>query len=147
MGGNIKRTTTGGCVVHTLRVAIQGSKAGGGVAHADGVVKQRLRADGCVPVTGREDTDCVAKERLISDCRVVEANRVSIERIKTDCRVSFAGGEAEKCIFALSGVEAGIVSVRRWVNSSPYRRKRKANEQRRDEDESEPHTPPVNRSC
>ena len=37
---------------------------------------------------------------------------VAVERIKTDGRVVAAGCEAEKRIFALSGVVAGIASVR-----------------------------------
>src|SRR5439155_22710927 len=58
-----------------------------------------------------------------------------------------AGCEAEERISALCGVAVGIASVRWRLNRSSHRRKRKASEDERDEEESEPQRRPVNRSC
>ena len=64
------------------------------------------------------------------------AGCVALERTSTDGRVGVSGCEAEERIIPLSRVAIGIASVRCW-------RKRRADEDHRDEDKTEPQMRPV----
>src|SRR6266478_6396283 len=115
-----------------------GKIAQGDVAGASCVIHKRIIAAGRVAVTG-----CVGEERKITKCRVVRPGCVGEERettgsrvpdgggvgkervmtvgrcvaeesIKTYCRVFRPGCVAEEGISALSGVVAGVASVRWW---------------------------------
>ena len=63
-----------------------------------------------------------------------------MKRIKSNARVVETAGEAEDGTITLSSVPAGIASVSGWTRqlSSPRRGKRKAGEQERNEEETEP---------
>src|SRR5437867_1564540 len=117
-------------IVTAGREILAGSKAERDVAVAGGVLKERQNpcgrvvAAGCIGVEGVAAnrgvfcTDGVIVHRFPTNGRVVEPGGVEKEGLIACRRVVDAACEAKERILTLSGVIAGIASVRWRVNRS-----------------------------
>ena len=63
-----ERVRTIGRVIKACRVALQCRPAGGGVRAAGGIAKERIQTDGRVVEAG-----CVGNERILTQCCIVAA--------------------------------------------------------------------------
>src|SRR5205807_7663640 len=107
------------------------------VAAADGVAKKRRGASSRVSVSG------IGKERRSAKGRVEAAAAYSFEGKPTRSRIESAGCQTGQNTKAISSVASGQDAVQICRLHPLW--KRKADKQKRDEEESAPHRRPINR--
>jgi len=124
----IERSSANSGEVVAGGVEVEDSKTNGQV-RVGGVVVERFCPNGHVKAAAG-----VEGKRPSTNPHVVTAASILQERTGTHGRVVDAGCEAEQSVRALSGVVAGIASVRCWANPESVRGrpKPKADEHQRD---------------
>ena len=123
----IKRRVADGRVAATGAVTIERLDTNGYVGVTSGIANERKITVSGVAVS------VVARQGIATGGRVLEAGGEAKKRVFTDGSIAGAGGEAKEGISALSGVVAGIASVRGWRNRARRRQKRKRGEGECDE--------------
>ena len=143
-GVGTEGSSTDSCVVVAGGVVKERSSTNPGQVVAGGVVKEDSKTNGHIGISGIVE-ECLGPNRHVKEAvdvvfqrprterRVVTAVSSFRERICTHSRIVDAGGEAKEGVCPLSGVIAGIASVRGRDNRLRSWQKCKAGEQQWDE--------------
>ena len=99
---------------------------------------ESISTNGRVLITDETVDVCIVIQRTCTNGRVIIAACVAIERVETNCCIVQASGETKERIFTFSGVRVRISSIRWRINGPSQRRKRKAGERERNENERTP---------